>query len=235
VITSNGVSLPLYSSSPDSDVAAPAVQAPTAGYRGYHHVTWWVGNAKQAASYYTTRMGFRPVAKRDLNTKSRHIASHVVENGNVRFVFTSPLLSTRPTRELPEKDRLSEEDQELLEEIHTHLEKHGDAVKDVAFEVDSVRAVYAGAVEKGATGVREPTVLRGGKDGDVLIASVRTYGDTTHTFIEKQGYTGVFLPGYQAVVEIDPILKHLPTCDLQVIDHCVGNQDWDEMEDACDL
>lgn len=236
ITTSTGNALPLYSSSPgDNNVAAPAVQAPETAYLGYHHVTWWVGNAKQAASYYITRMGFKPIAKRDLNTKSRHVASHVVENGNVRFVFTSPLLSAKPIRELESQDKLSEEDREMLAEMHDHLEKHGDAVKDVAFEVDSVRAVYESAVEKGAVGVREPKVLHGGEDGDVLMASVQTYGDTTHTFIEKRGYSGVFLPGYEAVVSVDPITKCLPPCSLQVIDHCVGNQDWDEMEDACDF
>jgi len=235
VITSNGSTLGLYSSSPDSDVAAPAVQAPAVGYRGYHHITWWVGNAKQAASYYITRMGFKAVAKRDLSTGCRHIASHVVQNGNVRLVFTSPLLASEPYGKRLDKNRLSAEDQALLEEMHEHQEKHGDAVKDVAFEVDDVQAVYATAVQRGAKVVYEPKVLSDESTGDVAVASVRTYGDTTHTFIQNQGYSGPFLPGYQAVAYIDPTEHYLPTCTLDVVDHCVGNQDWDQMEDACDL
>jgi len=71
--------------------------------------------------------------------------------------------------------------------------------------------------------------------GAVTMASVKTYGDTTHTFVEMHNYTGPFLPGYQSVVDVDPLTKLLPECPLEVIDHCVGNQDWDDMEDACDF
>jgi len=67
----------------------------------------------------------------------------------------------------------------------------------------------------------------------VKLATIRTYGDTTHTLIEKHGYRGPFLPGFKAVVEQDPISKYLPNVGLEVVDHCVGNQDWDEMENTC--
>jgi 4-hydroxyphenylpyruvate dioxygenase len=234
VITATGEQFPLYSSSPDSNVAAPAVQAPTSDYQGYHHVTWWVGNAKQAASYYITRMGFKPIAKSDLTTGSRYVASHVVENGNVRFVFSSPLLAPASTNDLPAEQKPSLKDQSLIEEMHRHLEKHGDAVKDVAFAVDSVRAVFESAIEQGASEVERPRKLCGGDDGYVLLATIRTYGDTTHTFVEKNGYSGIFLPGYNAVIENDPLEQFLPSCQLQNIDHCVGNQGWNEMEEACD-
>ena len=33
--------------------------------------------------------------------------------------------------------------------------------------------------------------------GRCRFAVVQTYGDTTHTFIERQNYKGIFLPGYQ--------------------------------------
>ncbi len=99
---------------PSSDIAL---------YRGYHHVHWYVGNAKQAASFYVSRMGFERVAYRGLETGSRATASHVVRNGNVTFVLTSPL------RCLEQGSRLEKGDEELLKEIHAHQERHGDAVK----------------------------------------------------------------------------------------------------------
>jgi len=114
------------------------------------------------------------------------------------------------------------------------MDQHGDAVKDVAFEVDDAQAVYARAVEKGAVSVQEPRVLSD-NDGEVLTARVRTYGDTTHTFIEKRGYRGAFMPGFKEAEKTDPLQSFLPRCPLDVIDHCVGNQDWDEMEEACDF
>ena len=101
----------------------PSNSSEMSAYRGYHHVHWYVGNAKQAASFYVSRMGFERVAYRGLETGSRAIASHVVRNGNVTFVLTSPL------RCLEQGNRFSETERRQLEEIHAHQERHGDAVK----------------------------------------------------------------------------------------------------------
>lgn len=199
-------------------------------YRGYHHVHWWVGNAKQAASFYVSRMGFEPVAYRGLETGSRLVASHVVRNGGVTFVLSSPLRGL-----LSEDDhRFREEDRKLLAEMHDHIVRHGDGVKDVAFEVDSVDAVYQQAMRNGALSVAEPWTCED-KHGAVRMATIRTYGDTTHTLVERRTYSGIFLPGYRVLSAAkDPLSKVLPYVPLEAIDHCVGNQDWDEMENVCD-
>ena len=182
-------------------------------------------------------MGFQEIAYSGLETGSRSFVSHVVANGYVRFVFTSPLRPSldRAASRGQQDVAATGKDQWKLEQMHVHLEQHGDAVKDVAFEVDDVRGVYSAAVARGAIGVMEPVVLRDEKDGDVLAASVRTYGDTTHTFIQSLSYSGAFLPGFRAVEVVDPMNKSLPACQLDLIDHCVGNQDWDKMEEACEL
>ncbi|PMD36047.1 4-hydroxyphenylpyruvate dioxygenase [Hyaloscypha variabilis F] len=195
-------------------------------YRGYDHITWYVGNAKQAASYYITRLGFSHIAYRGLETGSRCIASHVVGNGNVRFVLTSPIRS-------PDAD-IRIEDRNELSEIYAHLERHGDAVKDVSFEVDNVRATYEHAIMNGAVSVQVPRVTTDKLDGEVLTAVIRTYGETTHTLIERTNYHGAFLPGYKAFHQTDPLDKLLPRVTLEAIDHCVGNQDWNQMEAACE-
>src|SRR5689334_8878954 len=85
----------LLSGIPDKDdmnVSTTIQTTSTRGgsYQGYDNVHWFVGNAKQAASYYVTRMGFKRIAYRGLETGSRVVASHVVRNGSVTFVFTSP-------------------------------------------------------------------------------------------------------------------------------------------------
>ena len=172
-------------------------------------------------------MGFKRIAYRGLETGSRFIASHVVRNGDITFIFTSPLHAPSS------KAVCSPEDKQMLEEIHTHLAAHGDAVRDVAFEVNDADAVYNAAIENGAKSVMDPKELSD-EFGKVKIARIRTYGDTTHTLIQRNGYKGVFLPGFRAEQEEDPIEKYLPQVGLNVIDHCVGNQDWDEMEAACD-
>ncbi|KAK3081958.1 hypothetical protein LTS18_010116 [Coniosporium uncinatum] len=206
---------------------ASAPRQPLDSYKGYHSVHWYVGNAKQAAAHYVSRMGFERVAYRGLETGSRAVASHVVRNGNVTFVLTSPL------RHQGQQKRFDNDESALLNEIHAHQESHGDAVKDVAFEVDSVDAVYQRAVENGAKVVVEPKIIKD-SNGRVKLATIQTYGDTTHTLIESLDYTGVFLPGYRAEAAADPITRYLPRVELVAIDHCVGNQDWNEMEGACD-
>lgn len=181
-------------------------------YGGYDHVTWWVGNAKQAASFYVTTFGFQLVAYKGLETGSRDVAAYVVGKNNIRFVLCSPLRGNDG-------------------EIHRHLQKHGDAVKDVAFEVDDARAVYYAAVSRGASSTAEPE-LKEDADGSIIMASITTFGETTHTFVERFSYHGVFLPGYRRVTS-NPIELLLPEVALENIDHCVGNQGWNEMDKVC--
>ena len=214
-VTTNNSSL----SSINSDVLDPADS-----YQGYDHVTWYVGNAKQAASYYITRMGFKEVAYQGLETGSRYIASHVVSNNRVTFVLTSPICGpARPTENIPEDER------QLLNDIHAHLSNHGDAVKDVAFEVDDVDTVYQAVMSRGAFCVREPQNSQG-----FIYAVIGTYGDTTHTLVNRKGYTGAWRPGYCEITTEDPVATYLPEIPIEVIDHCVGNQDWHHMQSTCD-
>ncbi|KAL2213791.1 4-hydroxyphenylpyruvate dioxygenase [Sarocladium strictum] len=215
---------------PVTQLSSPDLAVQAAGnFTGYDHITWYVGNAKQAASYYTTLFGFHTLAYRGLETGSRYFASYVVANAGVRFVFTSPL---RSEKNLPEDEPISAEDRKLLKEIHEHLEKHGDAVKDVAFEVDNVEGVYHKAVAEGAVSVQAPRPLKDAEHGSVTTAVINTYGDTTHTLISRGSYNGIFLPGFRAPKASTSVIA-VPDVPLERIDHCVGNQDWHEMVSAC--
>jgi 4-hydroxyphenylpyruvate dioxygenase len=120
-----------------------------------------------------------------------------------------------------------------LEEVQEHLEMHGDAVKDVAFEVDDVRGIFAEAVRNGARVIRQPFELSD-QDGTVICATIATYGDTTHSLVQRNHYHGAFLPGYRQTAIVEPTEAFLPRIALEAIDHCVGNQDWDQMTAACD-
>ncbi|KUJ09177.1 4-hydroxyphenylpyruvate dioxygenase [Mollisia scopiformis] len=224
VLTPTSLSFPTSTHTPGAVDGTP-------NFHGYDHITWYVGNAKQAASYYTTRLGFRTIAYRGLETGSRYIASHVVGNSNIRFVLTSAVKSYSA---LDGDEPITSEERSLLKDIYAHLEKHGDAVKDVAFEVDNVEGVYRQAVEQGAVSVQSPRT-RSDTNGSVTSAIIRTYGDTTHTLISRDTYNGIFLPGYKSIPssKLDPLQRLLPTVTLEAIDHCVGNQDWGKMEEAC--
>ena len=66
------------------------------------------------------------------------------------------------------------------------------------------------------------------------MATVATYGDVEHTFVERKNYKGSFLPGY-AQSNPDTLLTLLPAPNLLFVDHIVGNQPDNEMVSACDL
>ena len=220
------VSASISHSSPISSTAISDLQ-------GYDHITWYVANAKQAATYYVARMGFQHIAYRGLETGSRSIASHVISNGRAVFVLTSPTRGMNEESEEKSQGPPSPE-KRLLREIQEHINTHGDAVKDVAFAVDDVEAVYAAAVAKGAVSVQEPLTLSTEQDGQIVTAIIKTFGNTTHTLVDRSRFSGCFMPGFRSMTVSDPLEKNLPKISLEVIDHFVGNQDWDQMEAACE-
>ena len=178
-------------------------------YVAFDHLTFWVGNAKQAASFYCTKFGFEPLAYKGLETGERSTVSHAVRQNKITFVFQSPL---NPGNK----------------EMGDHLVTHGDGVKDIAFSVEDCKALFAKAVERGAKAVREPWEETD-DSGTAIMASVQTYGDTTHTFVERTTYKGVFLPGYREPLFRDPLLEELPIVGLSFIDHVGGNQPDNQM------
>nr|XP_020456260.1 4-hydroxyphenylpyruvate dioxygenase [Monopterus albus] len=181
----------------------------------FHHITFWVGNAKQAASFYCDKMGFEPLAYKGLETGSRELVSHVIRQDKIIFAFESPL---NPGNE----------------EMGEHMIKHGDGVKDIAFQVEDCDFLIKTAEGRGAVIVKEPWVEQD-SHGRVKYAVVQTYGDTTHTLIEYLGpYKGLFLPGYKEPLFRDPLLAKLPPGGLNFIDHIVGNQPDDQMVPVSD-
>lgn len=214
----------------DPNVPVDYMRRKHPSYAGFDHIAWYVGNSLQAASYFVTRFGFKVIAHRGPETGSPLLSSYVVANGRAQLVFTAPVAG--PDR----KDhRASEHDHRLLKEAHAHLAKHGDGVKDIAFEVDDVCGIWEHAVtnDANAKSVAEPTVM-GDVDadrGNALIATITTFGSTTHTLVNRSDYRGVFLPGYREVAGDDPINKLLPPIDCIEIDHCVGNQPWNGLDD----
>jgi 4-hydroxyphenylpyruvate dioxygenase len=143
---------------------------------GIDHIEMFVGNAVHAAHFFTGAMGFRHSAYAGLETGVRDRASHVVEQGGIRFVLTAPLHGGT--------------------EISRHVAEHGDGVKVVALAVPDAEEAYRVAVRRGARGVHEPWELSD-EHGTVRMASIATYGETVHTFVERDGYSGAFLPGFE--------------------------------------
>ncbi|KAF0975200.1 hypothetical protein FDP41_005953 [Naegleria fowleri] len=199
-----------------------SAQVPAGRFLSFDYVEFWVGNALQARDYYISRFGFRPYAYRGLETGSKEIVTHVVRQNDAILAFSSPLLPASKSA--------------LAREMTAHQAEHGDGVRDIAFTVDNAEAIYKAAVENGAISVREPQTLTDPELGSVKIASVKTYGDTIHTFVERSNFKGKFLPGFKVIEQDgdDPFQSFTPEVGLLNIDHIVGNQGWNEMVNICE-
>jgi 4-hydroxyphenylpyruvate dioxygenase len=193
---------------PETAVKPVVPPAPEGGdfmpLNGVDHVEFFVGNAKQAAYFWTRAFGFKTVAYAGLETGVRDRASYVLQQGRIRLVITGALHSDSP--------------------IAAHQHRHGDGIKVIALSVPSVEHAYREATARGAEGVVEPHEVSD-EDGVVKLATIKTYGETLHTFVERSAYSGAFLPGYESVDD--------GTADggmLLAIDHIVGNVELGKME-----
>lgn len=172
---------------------------------GIDYIEFYVGNAKQAAHYYRA-MGFTPIAYAGLETGTRDQVSWCVEQGDVRFVLTGNLNPRNPIAE--------------------HVRAHGDGVHDVALRVPDAEEAYRVAVERGARGVQPPDILED-EHGKLVRAAIATYGETIHSLISREEYSGVFLPGFQQVDVEGPDAGLV----IKNIDHVVGNVELGKMDE----
>ncbi len=172
--------------------------------RRIDHVEFYVGNAKQSAYYYRQAFGFSQFAYAGLETGQRTHTSYALRQGSVKFILTTPLEPTHPAVE--------------------QLARHGDGVRDIAFEVDDAEEAFGIAVSRGARPAIEPHTLADA-NGSVRRAAIHTYGDTIHSFISRRDYHGPFLPSYERseVSGQDAGIKR--------IDHIVGNVELGRMNE----
>ena len=188
-------------------VVAPEAAAPKdfMPLHGIDHVEMYVGNAKQAAFFYRQAFGFKVVAYAGLENGVRDQVSYVLRQGRITLVLTGALRSDNPIAE--------------------HHRRHGDGVKVIALSVPDVEYAYRSALERGAEGVEAPSEISD-ENGAVKRASIRTYGETLHTFVERGTYTGPFLPGYLARED-----DGAEGVGLLAIDHIVGNVELGKMNE----
>ncbi len=165
---------------------------------GTDHLELYVGNAKQSAMYYMAALGFELVAYCGPETGVRDRVSYVLQQNKIRIVLTASLLPDT--------------------EIARHVALHGDGVKVLALWVDDAESAYYTALKRGAESAFAPKNLRD-EHGEVVLAAIKTYGDTIHTLVERTNYKGVFMPGYEPRKSAYPA----KSVGLKYVDHCVGN------------
>jgi 4-hydroxyphenylpyruvate dioxygenase len=173
---------------------------------GWDHVELWVGNAKQAAYYYERAFGFSRAAYAGPETGVRDRASYVLEQGEIRLVLTSGLRRDSP--------------------ICDFACLHGDGVRDISLRVPDAKHAYREAVQRGARGIAEPHWVED-EFGRVELASIATYGDVVHTFVNRSEYEGAYLPGYAAQPSTNGAEGGV---GLLSLDHVVGNVELGRMQ-----
>ncbi len=174
---------------------------------GMDAVVFAVGNARQAAYFYSAAFGMRCVAYRGPETGCRDEADYVLESGTARFVFRGPVRAGTA--------------------LARHVTAHGDGVIDLAIGVPSAEAAYQHAVARGARGLEAPRIVED-VSGKVVLASIAAYGDTRHTLVERAAYSGPYLPGYVAA---EPMTVPPERPFFTEVDHCVGNVELGRMDE----
>jgi 4-hydroxyphenylpyruvate dioxygenase len=174
---------------------------------GVDYLQFLVGNAKQAAHYYSTAFGMRCVAYRGPEQGFRDHAEYVLVSGSARFLITGAVHAGAPAS--------------------AHVAAHSDGIADIALGVPDVDRAYAHATGAGARGVTAPHDVTD-EHGTVRLAAVGTYGDTVHTLVDRSSYDGVFLPGF---VARDPIVTPPAKRYFTAVDHVVGNVELGRMDE----
>ncbi|MEV6344401.1 4-hydroxyphenylpyruvate dioxygenase [Actinoplanes sp. NPDC051851] len=175
--------------------------------QGVDHLRFMVGNARQAAHYYSTAFGMTCVAYRGPEQGYRDHAEYVLVSGKARFILTGAVHAGAPAA--------------------AHVAAHSDGIQDIALQVPDVDAAFRHAVEAGARAVVAPHD-ESDEHGTVRIAAIATYGDTVHSLIDRSRYEGPFLPGF---VVRHPIVSVRPKRYFQAVDHVVGNVELGRMDE----
>jgi 4-hydroxyphenylpyruvate dioxygenase len=172
---------------------------------GWDAIVWASGNATQSAQYFQLAFGMRLEAYSGPTTGNRDHHAYVLTAGDVRFVIKGAVSPGSP--------------------IADHHRRHGDGVLDVALEVPDVDKCIAHARKTGATVVSEPHDETD-EHGTVRSATIKAYGDTTHTLVDRHRYHGPYLPGYIARTSAAP----RPAPAFVALDHVVGNVELGAMD-----
>jgi 4-hydroxyphenylpyruvate dioxygenase len=167
------------------------------------HLEFYVGNAKQAAAYFSHCFGFTITAYSGLETGERKTTSYVLEQGDICFVISSGLGADHP--------------------VARSVLHHGDTIAVIGMEVEDVTQAYQRAVENGAVGATPPTHQEN-DFGVMHFAAIRIFGDVAIKFIDRSRYCGTFAPGF--VARSTPSTR---SAGLKGIDHVVGNVEMGAM------
>src|SRR2546423_8693606 len=142
---------------------------------GTDHIEFYVGNAKEAALFSQSGLGFQRVAYSGPETGVRERASYVVRQNKITFVLSTPVRAKHP--------------------IADHILKHGDGVKVIALKVKDATSAWKETTKRGGKSHMEPKTLTD-EQGKIVLSGIHTYGEVGHVFVERDDSTGPFMPAF---------------------------------------
>jgi 4-hydroxyphenylpyruvate dioxygenase len=167
--------------------------------KGFSHLEWWVGNAFQTAQFFRSLLGFSIVGYRGPETGTRETASYLLRQNDITFVVTGAMTPDHP--------------------VSAHVHEHGPGVHDVALLVPDAEAAFELAIERGAEPAAKPHVIETDR-GRMVSSAIQAYGDTIHSFVERDGEIPDFEPMEDDIAE---------SIGLQFVDHVVANVELGKM------
>lgn len=141
------------------------------------HIELYVSDLASSTSWLADGYGFAISASAGAGTVPAPARSVALGTDRIHLVLTRPLAREHPGT--------------------AYVERHGDGVSDIALRVADATAAFDEAVRRGATVVRPPA-----RNGGVVTATIRSFGDVRHTFVQRDaGLDERALPGFTAVAE----------------------------------
>lgn len=144
--------------------------------KGIDYVEFYVANSYQAAHFYKSTLGFNVVAYGSPETGLIDKKSYIVEQGDIRVILSSPTV--------------------MHSSIHQHIIAHDDGVKDIAFLSSNVELDFKRAIDNGACPIFSPFDLED-HGLKVKVATIACFGDTVHTFIQREKDERWAMPFYR--------------------------------------
>lgn len=136
----------------------------------------YVFNAFQSANFYRFAFGFDIIAYAGPETGMKDQISYLLRQGTITLLISSAINRNSP----------------LLK----YVIKHDEGVKDIAFTTSNVSSLYETAMRAGATSILEPIEFYD-SNTKILKATIATFGNTVHSFIERENSSSYELPFYR--------------------------------------
>ena len=177
----------------------------------YAYIEYYVGMAKMVAYWHVKALGFEVVGYAGPETGSSGKVSYLLAKNGIRLVISS---AAKPSNY----------------DILSFVDRHGNGVKRIVYQVDNVEKAFDKAVARGAVPINKPE-RKEDQSGYITEASILLFDRKEIAFFNDDHYHGLFRPKYQPL----KIVGFTPDFDngFEAIDHIAYGTRINEMDLWC--